>query len=67
MFVLFSDTLRVGGVVEAVGLRTVVLRDYGGNVHAIPYSAIDTVTNLTRTFPTRCSTSASATGKRWTR
>jgi moderate conductance mechanosensitive channel len=59
MFVLFSDTMRVGdvievggraGVVEAVAIRTVVLRDYGGNVHTIPYSAIDTVTNLTKEF-----------------
>jgi small conductance mechanosensitive channel len=59
MFVLFSDTMRVGdvvevggraGVVEAVTIRTVVLRDYGGNVHTIPYSAIDTVTNLTKEF-----------------
>jgi moderate conductance mechanosensitive channel len=59
MFVLFSDTMRVGdvvevsgraGMVEAVTLRTVVLRDYGGNVHTIPYSAIDTVTNLTKEF-----------------
>jgi moderate conductance mechanosensitive channel len=59
MFVLFSDTLRVGdvvevagrsGVVEAVTIRTMVLRDYGGNVHTIPYSAINTVTNLTKDF-----------------
>jgi moderate conductance mechanosensitive channel len=59
MFVLFSDTMRVGdvvevggraGVVEAVTLRTVALRDYGGSVHTIPYSAIDTVTNLTREY-----------------
>jgi moderate conductance mechanosensitive channel len=59
MFVLFSDTLRVGdlvevagrsGVVEAVAIRTMVLRDYGGNVHTIPYSAINTVTNLTKDF-----------------
>jgi small conductance mechanosensitive channel len=59
MFVLFSDTLRVGdvvevagrsGVVEAVAVRTIVLRDYGGNVHTIPYSAINTVTNLTKDF-----------------
>ena len=59
MFVLFSDTLRVGdvvevagraGVVEAVAMRTLVLRDYGGSVHTIPYSAIDTVTNLTKDF-----------------
>jgi small conductance mechanosensitive channel len=59
MFVLFSDTMRVGdvvevggraGIVEGVTIRTVVLRDYGGNVHTIPYSAIDTVTNLTKDF-----------------
>jgi small conductance mechanosensitive channel len=59
MFVLFSDTMRVGdvvqvagraGVVEAVTMRTVVLRDERGQVHTIPYSAIDTVTNLTKGF-----------------
>jgi small conductance mechanosensitive channel len=59
MFVLFGDTMRVGdvvqvagraGVVEAVTLRTVVLRDERGQVHTIPYSAIDTVTNLTKEF-----------------
>ncbi len=58
-FVLFSDTLHVGdvvevtgrsGVVEGVAVRTIVLRDYGGNVHTIPYSAIHTVTNLTKDF-----------------
>jgi moderate conductance mechanosensitive channel len=59
MFVLFGDTMRVGdvvevagraGVVEAVTMRTVVLRDEYGKVHTIPYSAIDTVTNLTKGF-----------------
>ena len=59
MFVLFGDTMRVGdvvqvagraGVVEAVTMRTVVLRDERGQVHTIPYSAIDTVTNLTKGF-----------------
>lgn len=59
MFMLFGDTIRVGdvvevsgrtGVVEAVTMRTVVLRDYGGNVHTIPYSGIDMVTNLTKDF-----------------
>jgi small conductance mechanosensitive channel len=59
MFVLFGDTMRVGdvvqvagraGVVEAVTMRTVVLRDERGQVHTIPYSAIDTVTNLTKEF-----------------
>jgi small conductance mechanosensitive channel len=57
IFVLFGDTMRVGdvvevagraGTVEAVTMRTVVLRDERGKVHTIPYSAIDTVTNLTR-------------------
>jgi small conductance mechanosensitive channel len=28
----------------------VALRDYGGNVHTIPYSAIDIVTNLSKDF-----------------
>jgi moderate conductance mechanosensitive channel len=59
IFVLFGDTMRVGdvvevagraGVVEAVTMRTVVLRDERGKVHTIPYSAIDTVTNLTKEF-----------------
>ena len=59
MFVLFGDTMRVGdvvevagraGTVEAVTMRTVVLRDERGKVHTIPYSAIDTVTNLTKEF-----------------
>jgi small-conductance mechanosensitive channel len=59
MFMLLGDTIRVGdvvtlsnktGIVEEVSMRTVQLRDYGGNVHTIPYSAIDTVTNLTKEF-----------------
>jgi small conductance mechanosensitive channel len=59
MFVLLADTIRVGdvvevagrsGVVENVTMRTVVLRDYGGNVHTIPYSSIDTVSNFTKEF-----------------
>jgi small conductance mechanosensitive channel len=59
MFVLLADTIRVGdvvevagrsGVVERVTMRTVVLRDYGGNVHTIPYSSIDTVSNSTKEF-----------------
>jgi small conductance mechanosensitive channel len=59
MFVLLGDTIRIGdvvevatriGVVEQMTMRTVVLREYGGNVHTIPYSAIDTVTNYTKDF-----------------
>ena len=59
MFVLFGDTMRIGdvvgvasrvGVVEEMTMRTVVLREYSGSVHTIPYSAIDTVTNFTKDF-----------------
>ncbi len=59
LFVLLGDTIRIGdvvgvasrvGVVEQMTLRTVVLREYSGNVHTIPYSAIDTVTNYTKDF-----------------
>jgi small conductance mechanosensitive channel len=59
LFMLVGDTVRVGdvaeiagkaGVVEAVSMRTVALRDYGGNVHTIPYSAIDVVTNYTKEY-----------------
>ncbi|HET6468632.1 MAG TPA: mechanosensitive ion channel domain-containing protein [Geminicoccaceae bacterium] len=59
MFMLVGDTVRVGdivqlggraGLVEAVNLRTVRLRDYTGAVHTIPYSAIDTVTNQSKDF-----------------
>ena len=59
MFVLLGDTIRIGdvvgvagrvGVVEQMTMRTVVLREYSGSVHTIPYSAIDTVTNYTKDF-----------------
>lgn len=59
LFVLLGDTIRVGDVVEVAGrvgvveemtMRTVVLREYSGKVHTIPYSAIDTVTNYTKDF-----------------
>ncbi len=59
LFVLLGDTIRVGdvvevagraGVVEEMSMRTVALRDLTGSVHTIPYSAIDTVKNLTKDF-----------------
>ncbi len=59
LFVLLGDTMRVGdvvevagrtGVVEAMTMRTVVLREYAGKVHTIPYNSIDTVTNSTKDF-----------------
>jgi small conductance mechanosensitive channel len=59
MFVLLGDTMRIGdvvgvatrtGTVEQMTMRTVVLREYSGSLHTIPYSAIDTVTNFTKDF-----------------
>jgi small conductance mechanosensitive channel len=46
-----SDVIRTAGVegaVEAINLRTTVLRDNEGRVHVIPNGSIDVVTNLTR-------------------
>lgn len=59
VFILFQDLMVVGdvvklgdraGVVEAISIRTVRIRDLSGTVHTIPFSAIDTVSNLTRDF-----------------
>jgi small-conductance mechanosensitive channel len=56
-FILLENQIRVDdlvtaagctGVVEAVNLRTTVLRDYAGTTHIIPNSAITVVTNSTR-------------------
>lgn len=58
-FILLENQVRigdviniagVGGLVEAVGLRTISLRDYSGNVHIVPNGAITTVTNMTKGF-----------------
>ena len=48
-----GDVVKVAGIaglVEAVTLRTVRLRDYDGNVHFIPTGMIDTVTNMSMEF-----------------
>jgi moderate conductance mechanosensitive channel len=59
LFILLQDLISVGdvagiggktGVVESVGLRTVQLRDLSGNVHTVPNSTIDTVTNMTKGY-----------------
>lgn len=59
LFILFEDSLSVGdvvkvhetgGQVEKFTLRAVTLRDLAGNVHVIPNSAIDTVTNMTKDY-----------------
>lgn len=59
LFILFEDSLSVGdvailrgtgGLVERITLRAVTLRDLSGNVHVIPNSSIDMVTNLTKEY-----------------
>ncbi len=59
LFILFEESVRVGdwaqvgnnnGEVESVGLRTLRLRDLHGNVHVIPNSSIDSVTNFSKEF-----------------
>lgn len=40
----------VGGLVEAVKLRTLVLRDLAGSVHIVPNGAIGRVTNMTKDY-----------------
>lgn len=58
-FILFEDTIAVGdvvklgehsGVVEAISIRTIRLRDLTGSVHTIPFSTVGTVVNLTKDF-----------------
>ncbi len=58
-FLLLEDQIRVGdvvtiadvsGLVEDVGLRTMVLRDDEGNVHIVPNGTVNTVTNKTKGF-----------------
>lgn len=59
LFMLIEDTINVGdavtlgglgGVVEAMSIRTIRLRGYDGAVHTIPFSAVTTVTNSTKDF-----------------
>jgi small conductance mechanosensitive channel len=59
LFILFEDSLSVGdivtlrgisGEVEKVTLRAVTIRDLNGNVHVIPNSTLDLITNMTKVF-----------------
>jgi small conductance mechanosensitive channel len=59
LFILFEDSLSVGdfvrlrditGGVEKVTLRAVTIRDLDGNVHVMPNSTLDMITNLTKDF-----------------
>jgi moderate conductance mechanosensitive channel len=60
LFILLEDTLAVGevvdvgkdhaGVVEAISIRTIRLRDTSGTVHTIPFSEVSTIRNMTRDY-----------------
>ncbi|MDF1586364.1 mechanosensitive ion channel domain-containing protein [Marinimicrococcus flavescens] len=59
VFLLLEDALAVGdvvtvagigGVVEDLSIRTIRLRDLSGAVHTIPFSSVDSVTNMTKDF-----------------
>jgi moderate conductance mechanosensitive channel len=58
-FLLLENQVRVGdvvvlggtgGLVEAITLRTMVLRDLAGNVHIIPHGGVARVTNMTKDY-----------------
>ena len=60
LFILVEDQIAVGdivdvgkehaGVVEAISIRTIRLRDQGGVVHTVPFSEVTSVKNLTKDF-----------------
>lgn len=58
-FILAEDGINVGdvvqvgttsGLVEDVSVRSIKLRDLSGNVHLVPFSAVDTVTNMSKGY-----------------
>src|SRR5262245_43561432 len=58
-FLILEDQIRVGdaasingrdGIVEAINLRTVVLRDNAGTVHVFPNGAINNLANRSKDF-----------------
>ncbi len=59
VFILLEDSVAVGDVVQVAGtgglvedlsIRSIRLRDLSGNVHTIPFSSVDTVTNMTKLY-----------------
>ena len=59
LFIILENTVSVGdvvmlgshgGVVEAMNIRSIRLRDLSGNVHTIPFSQVSTVMNMTRDY-----------------
>jgi moderate conductance mechanosensitive channel len=59
LFILVEDSISVGdvvnirgtgGLVEAINLRTIRLRDLQGSVHVIPNSQVEIITNMTKDY-----------------
>ncbi len=59
LFILFEESIRVGdvvniagkaGIVEKLTIKSITLRDLDGNVHVIPTSEINIITNMTKEF-----------------
>jgi moderate conductance mechanosensitive channel len=59
LFLLLENVMQVGdvvslggmtGVVEELSIRSIRLRADDGSIHVIPFSAVTTVTNMTRDF-----------------
>ena len=60
LFILVEDQVAVGdvvdlgkehkGVVEAISIRTIRLRDQTGAVHTVPFSEVTSVKNMTKDF-----------------
>ena len=59
IFILVEDTISVGdivsiapysGVVESMSIRALKLRDMSGNLHTVPFSSVDGVTNMSKDF-----------------
>jgi len=58
-FILFEDSIAVGdvvtaggisGLVEQLSIRSLRLRAFDGTVHTIPFSSVETVSNMTKDF-----------------
>ena len=60
LFILIEDQIAVGdivdvgkehsGVVEAISIRTIRLRDQGGVVHTVPFSEVTSIKNMTKDY-----------------
>ena len=59
LFIVAENTIAIGdivkigehtGVVEAMSMRTIRLRDQGGDMHIIPFSEVSNIVNMTKNY-----------------